>query len=519
MINDPRLRTPEDELARRLGRYVDALVADQGPPPDAASEIADLAAIARALTDAPIEPAPEAVHARAQAWLGANQRLTEIITASEHDLAPASIRPNGRVPRAASIAAPVPERAPTPLRRVLSVVELAAVAAVILFLFYVYVTVIRDRQAEQPTPTPVATATAAPTPTAVAPTPTVSAGAVGDWPMLGGGPTHAGGAGRALPAVAPVQRWKAALPAGIRFPVAAGDAVYVSNGGVIVAVDAATGAERWRFDLEVAPSVAGANPPAVVGGTVYAAAHDGTVVALDAVTGVARWSHETNGTVTTAVAVAGGFVFVGTTEGVLYALDAATGADRWSASTGPISLSSPAVTGDTVFVGGGGNTLYALEVATGAVRWNQAVKAGMQSVAVGGDLAVASGINTSNSVLLVALDAKSGDARWQGQTIAELPPAIVGNTVFVAGGTTVTALDGAHGSRIWNVDARLHIVDFAVAGDALLVCRKDGALIAVDATSGEERWRIANSGTATGVAVGSGVVYVAWRDGTLAAFS
>lgn len=516
MIRDPRFRTPDDELAVRLSRYWDSLVDDDAVPATATADLGDLAVIVRGLADLPRDPAPKEIHRRAQARLSADPDWLTLLTTRPHIVTESLVVPNGYRPAADATEETAGERAPTPLRRTFPVVELAALAAAILLLLYVAFG--RDRQAQQPTPTASPAPTAAPTATGALPTPTTVASAVGDWPMLGGGPTRTGGADRAVPANAPAPKWTATLPAGIHFPVAAGDAVYVSNGGVIVALDAATGTERWRFDMGVASSVAGANPPAVVGGVLYAAAHDGTVFALDAATGKPIWSHETNGTVSTGIAVANGIVYVGTNEGTLYALDATTGDQRWSYPTGPISISSPVIADGTVYVGGGGDKLFALDAVSGLLRWQHNVKPGMQSVTVGDGLAVASGINTSSAVLLIAVDASDGAARWQSGRGADLPPAIVSGTVYVTGGTDVVALAGDRGTPRWAFNASLKVIDVAVAGDALLLCRQDGTAIALDAATGKERWRVATGGTATGVAVGSKVMYVAHGDGSLTAY-
>jgi outer membrane protein assembly factor BamB len=514
MIRDPRFRTPDDELAIRLGRYWDALVEEDAAPPGPAADLGDLAVIVRGLADLPRETAPEAIHARARARLGAHPDVLTFLTTESHDAATFPMVSNGHAHIDDAEDESPNERPPTPFRRLLPFVELAGIAAVIAVLLFVAF----DHYQTADKPTPTVSPTQIVTPTTAPVTPTAAPDAVGDWPMLGGGPTRTGGADRTIPATAPTLKWAATLPPGVRSPIAAGDAVYASNGGVIVALDAATGTERWRFDLGVAPSVAGANPPAVVGGTVYAAAHDGTVFALDAATGHLLWSHETGGTVTTSVAVAAGTVFVGTVEGDLDALDAATGDLRWSSPTGPISVSSPVVADGVVYVGGGGDTLFAIDAASGSVRWREEVKAGMQSVAVGDGIAVAAGTNTGASFLLVAVDAASGVVRWQGNNGADLPPAIVGGMVYVINGSHVEVSEGKRGTKQWVVDARVKVVDFAVVGKALLLCRNDGTAIALDAATGKERWRIATGGKPTGIAVGVGVMYVAHGDGTLAAY-
>ncbi len=85
------------------------------------------------------------------------------------------------------------------------------------------------------------------------------------------------------------------------------------------------------------------------------------------------WRYEGAGVTSTPV-VAGGNVFVGTWRGKLLALRAASGRLVWeTALPGAGSVTSTpcvAAAADAIFVGDGTGTLHALDVATGAVRWS-----------------------------------------------------------------------------------------------------------------------------------------------------
>jgi outer membrane protein assembly factor BamB len=500
-----------DNAATQLGRFWDAVVAGDTATTDVAPEFADYAAIVRRLHAEPGPPAPAAVHDGVRALFEANpawwQGATVPVTVD-----PALLSSNGH--GAHPVMAPDVTTAPRPrpIRRLWPVVELIGVAAAILALLYVAFG--RDQKAEQPTPTTVPTAVVTPT----APvTPTVAAAAVGDWPMLGGGPSRSAGGDRSIPATAPVARWSTSLAPNIRFPVAAGDAVYVTDGGTLFALDAATGAERWRFDLGVAPSVAGANPPAVVAGVVYVASVDGTIYAIEAATGQERWHDATGEKITTAVAVAQGTVFAGTVDGSLYALDATNGEHRWSAATGSVTASSPVVADGRVIVAAAPNQLLALDAKSGTKLWGKVISTDMRSVAVGGGIAVV-GSRPAGLAYLVALDTATGDLRWRNTMAPVLPPAIGDGTVYTNSGDGVDALDAGTGQQRWQFAATLSVVQIAIAGDAVILCRADGDVIALDAATGQRRWQIATGDGATGAAVGAGVIYAAHKDGTIAAY-
>ncbi len=105
---------------------------------------------------------------------------------------------------------------------------------------------------------------------------------------------------------------------------------------------------RWKFKTggRVYSS------PAVVGGVAYVGSTDGNLYAIDAATGAEKWRFKTgddpvihNQTgIQSSAAVANGIVYFGCRDSKLYALDAATGAKKWAADNkGSWVIGSPAV--------------------------------------------------------------------------------------------------------------------------------------------------------------------------------
>ena len=100
--------------------------------------------------------------------------------------------------------------------------------------------------------------------------------------------------------------------------------------------------------------------PAIAHNLVYVTAAPGKVVALDAATGAERWRTDLRMVITAAPTVAGTAVLIGTQDGVVFGLDAHTGAVLWDFTTAGKITGSPIVAGDTMYVASHDGTLYAV---------------------------------------------------------------------------------------------------------------------------------------------------------------
>lgn len=241
-----------------------------------------------------------------------------------------------------------------------------------------------------------------------------------------------------LPAAFPVaaQPVSTRAAAGWTAPVLADGVVYVgrwrdAGGHVLLALDAVTGEERWRFVVDHRLE----GPATVVDGVVYLGDHlseinrdtiraGGTVYALDAATGEERWRAATNRGVRTAPTVVDGVVYLADLGGGVRALDAAAGRERWQtgAGAGPTGL---AVTAAAVYIGTGTDDLIAFDAASGEERWRSPL----------GDGRFAEPVPTVGGVgLLLALDAASGAEHWR-LPVGDDPatsPAVGDGVVYVA---------------------------------------------------------------------------------------
>ena len=254
--------------------------------------------------------------------------------------------------------------------------------------------------------------------------------------------------------------------------VANGLVYFLSYDSHFYALEAATGALKWKFATGgerrfAAKHIHGIEPaaetmpdpfdfflssPLVAGGLVYFASSDSNVYALDAATGAAKWKFKTADVVHSSPAIADGTIFIGSWDTYLYALDAATGKEKWRFKTGDdheiynqVGIqSSPAVAGGLVYFGCRDANFYALDANTGKQLWafNNKGSWVINSPALrDGKVYFA----TSDTGLLQALDAKSGAPLFTvdfNHWPMFSSPAISGNMLYL----------GSHQGRLLAID-------------------------------------------------------------------
>lgn len=263
--------------------------------------------------------------------------------------------------------------------------------------------------------------------------------------------------------------------------VLTGDLV-VAGDWDIVAFDRRTGARRWSYQAE------GGDGPGLFlgtasGDTVYAGSVTGRVYAIDAGTGRARWiarleekpmvsvfAPERDGT----QVLVGYSVYDNPNSGGIASLDAATGRVTWKTpfpkSDDPQRHTNrsggPVVVGGLVFGSAGDGNIYGLDLSTGAIRWTLPRLAGP----------------FAGYITATDLDHR---------TLVR-----VGH-LLVAGSVTgkITAYDVEARTIKWEQDAGpWGSTSFSFSADSahVYVPFLGGFVMALDAATGEERWRVGN---------------------------
>lgn len=226
----------------------------------------------------------------------------------------------------------------------------------------------------------------------------------------------------------------------------------------LIAVDGATGTQRWRIDSST-PSFSAV---AAADGTLFVAGPDLTgdggehVYALNPADGTVRWRQPGGGV----PPVADGRVFI-TEESGVTALDAATGEIVWTALPQVKNLFTELVSNGTLFVAEGtppGATLIALDAATGTEQWRTAydpTSSSYPSIGTADDERVYVQMETMDADV-IALDRTDGSERWKAtipqhtktadqQHVPVKGLARVGNLLYIGG----AALQPTDGSPVW----------------------------------------------------------------------
>ena len=347
----------------------------------------------------------------------------------------------------------------------------------------------------------------------------------------------------------PAWTFDAGAPLWSDLEAAAGLVFAGGDDGVLHALDARTGRERWRH----ATGGRLRARPTVLGNALYVQSDDGWLYRLDAWRGTLRWKVRVmpDSVVrvpitqpgsrydfySSAVSAAGGVLFVGTHAGSVLALEPATGETLWEASTGGAVLAAPAVDAGRVYVGSFDGRVYALDAYDGHTLWTHDTGAAVTSTPVPdhGTLVVG-----SRSYDLLGLDAASGEVRWDHYVWYSWieSTACVDDGVAYVGSSDASrlyALETRTGALVWESDTHgiswgrpaldAHRV-YAAVRYSPSVEAHEANLLAFDRATGEVVWRYpcerppgaTHRGFAASPVVHRGHVYVGGLDGQVYAF-
>lgn len=234
--------------------------------------------------------------------------------------------------------------------------------------------------------------------------------------------------------------------------------------GFVVALNAFTGKERWRFRAGAIESSL-----LTVNGLVYFGSWDRHVYAVSARTGRLVWSYQVDDRITSSAAYANGTIFIGSDSGHLYALSARTGRLRWRAASftrlgrREYFYATPSVAYGRVFIGNTDGIVYSYGATSGRMIW--AERAGTYVYTSAAVWRKTVYVGTFDG-WVVAFDAATGRTRWRYDAPGSIigAPTVMGGLVYFSicgtcgphaerrvefGRPQTFALDARTGRRVW----------------------------------------------------------------------
>jgi outer membrane protein assembly factor BamB len=498
---EPSNRDPRRREA--LDRYWDAIVDGHLAAPDGDLDVRQ-AAIVRRVHALAGQSMPEPDRAE-RLWRDLMSGYAPTVPLR---LAPTISRPaNGH--RGRPLAAPRPIARPGRVSNGISILStVALVAAVLAMIFFVY-----HNQNNATIPL------AQETPTAVPATP--SAG----WPTMLGNNHRTAVTDAPGPVGTFSTLWTFRAPHGLNNVIVASDEAFLQGeDGTLYCLDRMTGHQRWALDTGGASDGNVRAYPAVADGIVYAGGRTGDVWAIDAATGATKWRiHLSDDPVEASLLVQDGIVYTGTGGGLFVALNAADGSERWRFNDGQDFVNTfPALDNGVIYVGGP-QSVRAIDATTGKLVWESRTDGQVRGAAV--DNGVVYAPTAPGSVY--ALNEADGHQLWT-QTFTDAAP---GLSVAVAGGVVVAGfgtggmmgLDAASGRVVWQTpDSGGETTASKVSianGIAYAYFGPRKGILAVDAKTGQERGIGATEEIRMPSSIVDGVLYAGSGAGIAYAFT
>jgi outer membrane protein assembly factor BamB len=332
-------------------------------------------------------------------------------------------------------------------------------------------------------------------------------------------------------------------------PVVGAGRIYTLDSRSDVTATGTNGATLWTADLTPATESsddASGGGLAYDAGTVYATTGFGELIALDAATGAVRWRQDFDAAVGGAPTVMDGVVYVVARDASAWAIRASDGRVQWQlpgtpSPSGVTGVSAPAANGTTVvFPFASGELVTALKK-SGLNLWTAKVagarlgRAYASVTDLTGDPVIVGNVVYAGSSAgkLGAFDLSSGDRIWTAPEGAVSPVQVAGGSIFlISDESQLMRIDAATGDAIWSIALPYFVKEKVkkqseivahygpvLAGGRLFVASGDGALQAYDPSTGALIGQVAIPGGASSApVVAGGTLYVLGENAQLHAF-
>lgn len=259
-------------------------------------------------------------------------------------------------------------------------------------------------------------------------------------------------------------------------PVVGGGLVYTLDSGARVSAVAPSGGVVWSKELLTSADSEGqatGGGLAYAGGTLYISSGFGLLTALDAKTGNQRWQQRLEATGSGAPTVRDGILYLVSGDDTGWAINISDGRILWQISATPsignvLGAPAPALSSDLSIFAFGSGDLIATFRRGGVRRWGASVAGQRKGSAVsqitdvtGAPVIVGSTLYAGNhSGRTVAFDVNSGQRLWTAREGALGPVWPAGGSLFlISDRSQVVRVSAADGAVIWAADLPGYLKD------------------------------------------------------------
>lgn len=344
-----------------------------------------------------------------------------------------------------------------------------------------------------------------------------------EWPTYHGGYSLEG-VSLTAPPDAPAVLWKFKAGHRVEFtPVVAGGRVYFSSSkGALFAVDL-KGAQVWKSEIGKDTF---SSPAIHADGAVIAGTTNGFLMAFDAASGKEKWKYDTGGNVqgsANRVDLPGGkkaIVVISQGDGCIHAVDPETGKLLWKTEPVERCDGSPGVADGRIVMGSCASALHVYTVEKDPVK---------SDVPLGGDSQIAHGVAIvaktayagTRGGKVVAIDLVASKVLWTNadtQREAFTTPAVNDRwVVFGSDDGSVYGLSRETGVKAWSFESGRKPSSPVIAGKRVVVA-SGGQLFLLNLETGAKVWSEKVSDDITSPALVDGVILVGADDGTVTAY-
>jgi outer membrane protein assembly factor BamB len=245
--------------------------------------------------------------------------------------------------------------------------------------------------------------------------------------------------------------------------------------------------------------------PAHASGTIYAADYKGLLIAVDAESGARRWEIKTKLPFTGGPGISDNLLMMGTENGEVFAFDATTGTQLWSATVTSEVLAAPTAADGIVVVRCIDGRVFGLDADTGQRLWIYDHNVPLLTLRGNAPVLLRAGVVFVgyDGGQVVALRLEDGTLMWEqtlvtteGRTELERLSDIDGQLVFIASDLLVSSyknrlasLAADSGRLLWFKDISSS-TGVSVDRVNLTLSDKEGNVWLLDRRNGAESWKL-----------------------------